>query len=62
MKFDVLTIFPSLIEGFLDEGLLLKARRRNLIDVGIWDLRDFADSPDGQVDEHATVPTHGRGE
>lgn len=51
MKFDVLTIFPSLIEGFLDEGLLLKARRRNLIDVGIWDLRDFADSPDGQVDD-----------
>lgn len=51
MKFDVLTIFPSLIEGFLDEGLLLKARRRNLIDVGIWDLRDFADSSDGQVDD-----------
>ena len=51
MIFDILTIFPSIISGFLSEGLIAKARKENLIDVGIWDLRDYAEPPDYQVDD-----------
>lgn len=51
MIFDVLSIFPDMLEGFINQGLMYQARRRGLISVGLWDLRDFAPSSDGQVDD-----------
>ena len=49
MRFDVITIFPDIFEGFMKESLLKRAREDKLIDIQIHNLRDFA------TDKHKTV-------
>jgi tRNA (guanine37-N1)-methyltransferase len=48
-RIDVLTIFPGLIEGFLEGSLLGAARRAGVMDVRVTDIRRFA------TDRHQTV-------
>ena len=42
MIFDILTIFPNLLESPLSEGILKRAREKGQIDVNLVDIRDFA--------------------
>ncbi|SPD74241.1 tRNA (guanine-1-)-methyltransferase [uncultured Desulfobacterium sp.] len=42
MRFDVLTIFPSLFYGHLEEGILGRAVKRGLVDIRLINIRDFA--------------------
>jgi tRNA (guanine37-N1)-methyltransferase len=49
MRFDIVTIFPRMIEAALAEGILAKAIQRNLLAVRARDLREFTD------DRHRTV-------
>jgi tRNA (guanine37-N1)-methyltransferase len=49
MRFDIITIFPDMFEGFMKESLLKRAKEKKLIDVKIHNLRDFAE------DKHKTV-------
>lgn len=51
LRFDVLTLFPGLFEGFLTESILGRAIRKKLIDVHLWDLRRWAVNKYGQVDD-----------
>jgi tRNA (guanine37-N1)-methyltransferase len=49
LRFDVLTIFPGMFSGPLDESILKRARDAALIDVRVHDLRQWA------TDRHRTV-------
>jgi tRNA (guanine37-N1)-methyltransferase len=49
MQFDIVTIFPRMIEAGLAEGILARAIQRGLFRVRVRDLRDFTD------DRHRTV-------
>lgn len=49
MKFDIVTIFPRMIRGGLEEGVVARAAERGLLDVAVHDLRDFT------TDRHRTV-------
>jgi len=49
MRFDIVTIFPRMIEAALAEGILAKAIQRELLTVRARDLREFTD------DRHRTV-------
>jgi tRNA (guanine37-N1)-methyltransferase len=49
MRFDVLTLFPTMFEGPLDESILKRAQNTGLIEVVIHQLRDWA------TDKHHTV-------
>lgn len=40
--FDVLTLFPRMVEGPLGESILGKAQERGLIEVRVTDIRDYA--------------------
>ena len=51
MRFDVLTIFPGLIHGYLQEGIVGRALSRGLIEVHTWNPRDFSDSAYRRVDD-----------
>ncbi|MCE5388302.1 MAG: tRNA (guanosine(37)-N1)-methyltransferase TrmD [Acidithiobacillus sp.] len=51
MRFDVITIFPELITGYLEVGILGRARRRGLFQVQSWNPRDFSELPHGRVDD-----------
>lgn len=41
MVFDIITIFPSLFDNFLKEGLLGKGIKKKLLEVNVHDLRDW---------------------
>jgi len=49
MKIDVLTLFPGMFTGPLDESIIARARRSGLLQLGIHNLRDYAH------DRHKTV-------
>jgi tRNA (guanine37-N1)-methyltransferase len=49
MKIDVLTLFPGMFAGPLDESIVKRARQSGLVDIGIHQLRDYAH------DRHKTV-------
>jgi len=49
MIFHVLTIFPEFFRGPLDYGVLARARKSGLLEVRVYNLRDFAH------DRHRTV-------
>ena len=49
MQFNVITIFPGLINSYCQESLLGKAQKKKLIKVNAVNLRDFA------VDKHNSV-------
>jgi len=49
MRIDILTLFPEILEGALTASLLGKAIDKGLLEVGVANIRDFAD------DRHRTV-------
>jgi tRNA (guanine37-N1)-methyltransferase len=49
MKFDIVTIFPRMIEAGLAEGVVSRGIQRGLLDVEVHDLRAFT------LDRHRTV-------
>jgi tRNA (guanine37-N1)-methyltransferase len=49
MRIDILTIFPNMFSGPLSESLIKKAQEKNLVEIKIEDIRDFAE------DKHQTV-------
>jgi tRNA (guanine37-N1)-methyltransferase len=51
IRFDVLTLFPGLFEGFLAESILKRAIDRGLVQVERWDIRDWAEGKHKQVDD-----------
>ncbi|MBN2400696.1 MAG: tRNA (guanosine(37)-N1)-methyltransferase TrmD [Candidatus Aminicenantes bacterium] len=51
MRFSVITIFPDLIRNFLNYGLLEKAIRSGLVDVDVYDLREFSRNKHRKVDD-----------
>lgn len=53
MKFDLVTIFPAMLEGPLREGVLARAIERGLVDVRIHDLRTHTEDRHRVVDDVA---------
>ena len=42
LSFEILTLFPRMVEGPLGESILGKARQKGLLEVAVTDIRDFA--------------------
>jgi len=51
MRIEVFTIFPGLIEAYLAESLIGRARRAGLLDLRVHDLRSAATDPHRSVDD-----------
>ena len=51
MKFNLVTIFPDLINNFIEHGLFVKAINNSLIEVKTWDPREFSGNKDGRIDD-----------
>jgi tRNA (guanine37-N1)-methyltransferase len=51
MRFDVLTLFPELVAGYLRQGLLKKAIDRGLVRVEVHDIRDWCRDKHNKVDD-----------
>jgi tRNA (guanine37-N1)-methyltransferase len=50
-RFDLLTLFPALFDGFLSQSLLKRAIDKGLIEAHRWDIRDWAEGKHRQVDD-----------
>ena len=53
MRFDVITIFPEMFEGFAKESLLAKAQEKGLVEMHFHNLRDYAEGKHKVVDDTA---------
>ena len=51
MKFDIVTIFPKMVEAPLAEGIVARAIERQLLDVRVHDLREFTTDRHRVVDD-----------
>ena len=51
MRFDILTIFPQLIEGVLDSSILGRARKAGIIEAQATDIRAFAQNKHKNTDD-----------
>jgi len=51
VRIDVFTIFPQMVEHFVDQSLLGRARREGRLDVRVHDLRSCATDPHRSVDD-----------
>lgn len=51
MRFDVITLFPDMFEGYLSQSLLKLAIQRGLVQVKLWNLRDWAVGKRKSVDD-----------
>jgi tRNA (guanine37-N1)-methyltransferase len=51
MRIDVFTIFPALLEPWMEASLIGRARRAGLLDLRVHDLRSLAADPHRSVDD-----------
>ena len=51
MKCDVLTLFPDILTAYLNESIIKRAREKNLLDIKLYNIRDFASGPHRTVDD-----------
>jgi tRNA (guanine37-N1)-methyltransferase len=49
MRIDVLTLFPAMLDGFLSESMLGRAREAKLLEIAVHNTRDWA------TDKHKTT-------
>jgi tRNA (guanine37-N1)-methyltransferase len=45
MRFDIVTLFPAIFDGYLTQSLLDKAIQRGLVDIHSHNLRDWSGDP-----------------
>jgi len=51
LRFDVLSLFPPLFDGFLSQSILSRAIDKGLVGIERWDIRDWAQGRHKQVDD-----------
>ncbi len=51
MRFDIVTLFPSMFEGAFGESIIKRARENGLVDISITNLRDYAEGRYRKVDD-----------
>ena len=51
MRIDIVTIFPKMVRGPLEEGIVARAIAKGLLDVVVHDLRDFTTDRHRVVDD-----------
>jgi len=51
LRFDLLSLFPPLFDGFLSQSILSRAVAKGLVGIERWDIRDWAQGKHKQVDD-----------
>ena len=52
MKIDIISVVPDLMESFFSHSILKRAREKGLIEVNLFNLRDYTNYKHGQVDDY----------
>jgi tRNA (guanine37-N1)-methyltransferase len=51
MRFDVLTLFPEIFQGYLTQSLLKLALDNGLVEIHLWNIREWAKGKHHSVDD-----------
>lgn len=51
MKIDILTLFPDMFTGFLNESIIKRAIDKKLIEINLINFRDYTSDPHNKVDD-----------
>ena len=53
MKIDILTLFPSMFDGFINESIIKRAIDKKIVEINIYNIRDYSKDPHKKVDDYA---------
>jgi tRNA (guanine37-N1)-methyltransferase len=51
MRFDVLTLFPEIFQGYFTQSLLKLAIDNGLVEINLWNIRDWSKDKHQKVDD-----------
>src|SRR6266851_3407940 len=51
MRVDVLTLFPEIFQGYLGQSILKLALQKGIVEIHLWNIRDWAKSKHKSVDD-----------
>ncbi len=52
MKIDILTLFPNMFDGFLNESIIKRALQNKKVSINIIDFRTYSNPPHYKVDDY----------
>lgn len=52
MRFDILTLFPEMMEAVLGDSIIGRARQKGIIDINCIQIRDYASNKHRTVDDY----------
>jgi len=52
MKIDIISVVPGLMESFFSHSILKRAIEKNLLEVNLFNLREYTNYKHGQVDDY----------
>src|SRR6266850_4921616 len=51
MRFDILTLFPEIFQGYLTQSILKLALEKGIVKLNLWNIRDWAKGKHRSVDD-----------
>ena len=52
MKFHIMTLFPQIIQAYMNESIMKRAEEKGNISYKAWNIRDYADNKHKKVDDY----------
>jgi tRNA (guanine37-N1)-methyltransferase len=52
MKIQILTLFPAMFDGVINESIVRRSREKNIVEIGITDIRDYSTNKHRTVDDY----------
>ena len=53
MKIDILTLFPNMFDGFLNESIIKRAIDKDKVSINVHNIRDYSPFKNKQVDDYS---------
>lgn len=53
MKIDILTLFPNMFDGFINESIIKRAIDKKLVEINIHNIRDYSEYNNKKVDDYS---------
>lgn len=52
MRFHIMTLFPEIFNSYMDESIMKRAVEKGIIEVHIYNIRDFSNNKHKKVDDY----------
>jgi len=52
MRIDIITVLPEILEGFINESIIARARKKGLVEIHLHNLRDYTSDKWRRVDDY----------